>query len=456
MRKSILISMISLMMVSPVFSYAQAGSVDFVDAAEKSVHAVVHVKTEFARKNNLYDFYFDLSDLFKYFGQGGANQAPVVATGSGVIISSDGYIVTNNHVVQDAIKVEVTLNDKRTYTATVVGTDSSTDLAVIKIEEKNLPYMSYGDSDKTRIGEWVLAIGNPLNLTSTVTAGIISAKARNINLLPNSEYGSAIESFIQTDAAVNPGNSGGALVNTNGDLIGINTAIASGTGYYAGYSFAIPVNLVKKVAKDIIDYGKVQRAILGVSISNITDDFAKKEGLKVLDGAYVSGVSESGNAAKAGIKEGDIIVGMDGKDITSTSELLESIGQRRPNETVAVTVNRDGKIINYNVLLAGQTTTKTLAATGGTKNDVLGAEIKNATNSDLAKYNSQNGVIITKIYGDPLKSAGVKEGFLITKIDNSSIRSVEQLTELLSSKNGGVLMEGKYGNGSKAYYGFGI
>lgn len=240
---------------------------DFTVAANLTIHAVVHIKTEYARKNNMYDNFFDFRDLFG--GQMPNNQQqPVMAAGSGVIISQDGYIVTNNHVVQDATTINVTLNDKRTYTASVIGTDPSTDLAVIKIDESNLPFIIYGNSDEVKIGEWVLAVGNPFNLTSTVTAGIVSAKARNINIL-GSPDGSAIESFIQTDAAINPGNSGGALVNTRGELIGINAAIASGTGYYAGYSFAIPVNIVKKVVDDMLKFGEVQRAFIGVSIREV-------------------------------------------------------------------------------------------------------------------------------------------------------------------------------------------
>ena len=383
------------------------------------------------------------------------NAAPIIATGSGVLISQDGYIVTNNHVVQDALKVEVTLNDKRSYTAEIIGTDPSSDLALLKIDASGLPYLTYGNSDECKIGEWVLAVGNPLNLTSTVTAGIISAKARNINIIPDTDSGNAIESFIQTDAAVNAGNSGGALVNTKGELIGINTAIASGTGYYAGYSFAVPVNIVKKVIGDIKSYGKVQRALLGVSINDINSDFASKEGLNTLKGAYVNGMSSMGEAEKAGIKVGDVITAIDGKDINSTSELLERVSQYSPEETVFVTVNRGGKVMDFDVKLSNPNKSQTTQLSG-TKDNITGCIFLDAKNEDLIKYNSKNGVIVVKVNDGVFKSAGIQTGFLITKVDNVAIRSVSQLLDILSSKRGGVLVEGKYGNGVKAYYGIGL
>ncbi|MDL2228348.1 trypsin-like peptidase domain-containing protein [Bacteroidales bacterium OttesenSCG-928-K03] len=450
----LLLAFISVLLPSKTV-FGQLGNPDFVDASEKSTQAVVHIKTEFVRKNHLYDYYFDLRDLFNYPNRG---SAPVIATGSGVIISSDGYIVTNNHVVQDAIKVDITLNDKRSYAAEVIGTDPSTDLALLKIDERNLPYLTFGDSDKVRVGEWVLAVGNPLNLNSTVTAGIVSAKARNINILPNTQNTSAIESFIQTDAALNSGNSGGALVNTNGELIGINTAIASGTGYFAGYSFAIPVNIVKKVVADLREYGKVQRALLGVKINDIDNSFAVQENLKVLNGVYVNDVTDTGNAKSAGIKKGDVITAVDGKNVGSTSELMEKIGQYSPNETVKITVNRQGKQMNYDVRLAGEndSSKKQITSTSANFNKLLGAEIKNATKNDLTKYNATNGVIISKVQDGVLKSAGIKDDFLITKVDHVSIRNSDHLIEILSNKKGGVLVEGKYPNGMKAYYGFGM
>ncbi|MGI6718250.1 MAG: trypsin-like peptidase domain-containing protein [Bacteroidales bacterium] len=454
MKKIILNFLLSLVVICSSNVINAQTYVNFEDAAEKSVHAVVHIKTEFERKNSIYDFYFDLRELFNYPNRG---SAPIIATGSGVLISSDGYIVTNNHVVQDAVKVEVTLNDKRQYIADIVGTDPSTDLALLKIQEKDLPYMTYGNSDNAKVGQWVLAVGNPMNLTSTVTAGIISAKARNINIIENSSYGSSIESFIQFDAAVNPGNSGGALVNTAGELIGINTAIASGTGYYSGYSFAIPVNLVKKVVEDLRQYGVVQRAYLGVSINDINSQFADENNLKVLKGAYINEVSDIGNAKNSGLKKGDVIIGINGKDINSTSELLENIGQHSPNDLVMVTVNRNGKVMDYDVVLAGLNSKKNIANNEKSeKIDFLGIEVREASPEDLKQYNAQNGVIITKLNDGVVKRAGIKEGFLVTKVDNVYVKSPEQLIKYLSKKRGGVLMEGKYNADVTVYYGFGL
>ena len=299
---------------------------DFEAAAAISVHAVVHIVSEFQKKSLVYD------DFFEFFNFGGHQQpreyvSPYTAMGSGVIISPEGYIVTNNHVVQEATAIMVTLNDKREYKATIVGTDPSTDLALIKIDEKGLPFLTYGNSDEVKIGEWVLAVGNPFNLTSTVTAGIVSAKARNINILGSQ---GAIESFIQTDAAINPGNSGGALVNTRGELIGINAAIASGTGYYTGYSFAIPVNVAKKVVNDFMKFGKIQRAFLGLYYREIDDQFAKEKGFTDLRGIYIDDVVEGGPAAVAGIKAGDVIIRIDNNPVNGKAELMEFIGQKNP------------------------------------------------------------------------------------------------------------------------------
>ena len=317
---------------------------DFTEAAARTMPAVVHIRSKSgqaaARGGN--------EDLFDFYFGGGAPGGVREGIGSGVIVRKDGYIVTNNHVVKDATELEVTLFDKRKYKATIVGTDATTDLAVIKIEDDALPILDLADSDDARVGEWVLAVGNPLNLSSTVTAGIVSAKGRNIHLL-NSR--SAIESFIQTDAAVNPGNSGGALVDVNGKLLGINVAIASETGYYAGYAFAIPANLVKKVVEDIIEYGAPQRGFLGINIADMDADIAKEKGISLMKGAYVDNIVEGGSAENSGIKRGDVIVAINGKDIGSSSELQEIIGRGRPGDTFAVTVNRKGKNQSIDVKL---------------------------------------------------------------------------------------------------------
>ena len=309
-------------------------------AAEAAVHGVVHVKTKAYREgsgNPFYDFFFGYRD--------DGEPEPVLGYGSGVILTSDGYIVTNNHVIEGSEEVEVILNDKRSFDAEIIGTDPNTDLAVLKIRENNLPILRFGDSDALRLGEWVLAVGNPYNLTSTVTAGIVSAKARNINILRGEGLSLSIESFIQTDAAVNPGNSGGALVNTNGDLVGINAAIASRTGAFTGYSFAIPVSIVKKVVEDIIEYGAVQRAVLGVIITELDAEAARKNNIDNITGVLVTGLRQNGAAIDAGIKVNDVITAVNGVPVNSPSELQEQVSRYRPNDKIGVTINRGNKII---------------------------------------------------------------------------------------------------------------
>ncbi|MBK7964486.1 MAG: trypsin-like peptidase domain-containing protein [Bacteroidetes bacterium] len=312
---------------------------DFVIPAEASVPTVVHVTTTYPKQSGFNNQFMDPFNFF--WGQPNQREMPQQqSTGSGVIISDDGYIVTNNHVVENGEEVNVTLDNKESYKAKVIGLDPSTDLALLKVEAQNLPYAAWGNSDQVKVGEWVLAVGNPFNLTSTVTAGIISAKARNIHILPNQKF--PIESFIQTDAAVNPGNSGGALVNTRGELIGINAAIASNTGSYSGYSFAIPVNIVKKVVNDLMEYGTVQRGFIGVSIRDVDAQFAKEKELKSLQGVYINGLTEEGAAASAGIKEGDVITSINGIPIKTSPELQEQVGRYRPGDKIDVTVMRNG------------------------------------------------------------------------------------------------------------------
>jgi len=427
---------------------------DFVEPANKSIHAVVHIKTEYARKNSMYDNFFDFHDLFgdTPFGQ----QGPLQGAASGVIISPDGYIVTNNHVVQDASKIEIVLNDKRSYEGTVIGTDPSTDLAVIKIKESNLPFLTYGNSDDLQIGEWVLAVGNPFNLTSTVTAGIVSAKARNINILGTPD-GTSIESFIQTDAAVNRGNSGGALVNTRGELVGINAAIASGNGFYAGYSFAIPVNIVKKVVGDLIDYREVQRGFLGVSIRDIDSKFADEKGMKELKGVYVSEVNDGSAAKDAGIVNGDVITSVNDIPVNSSSELLGQIGRYRPGEKVVVGISRGGADKKINVTLRNREGNTSIVKSE-TKDvlPMLGAKMQEASGEVLRKLGIDHGVQVTELGDGLLRNAGIREGYVITEIDKKPIRTVDDVSKILSGKNGGVLLEGVYPNRVRAYYGFGI
>lgn len=435
-------------------SGAPNGYPDFTVPANNSIHAVVHIKTEYARKNSMYDNFFNFHDFFgdSPYGQ----QGPLQGAGSGVIISADGYIVTNNHVVQDASKIEIVLNDKRSYEGTIVGTDPSTDLAVVKIKETNLPFLAYGNSDELQIGEWVLAVGNPFNLTSTVTAGIVSAKARNINILGTPD-GTSIESFIQTDAAVNRGNSGGALVNTRGELIGINAAIASGNGFYAGYSFAIPVNIVKKVVADLVDYREVQRAFLGVSIREIDSKFAEENGIKELRGVFVSEVNDGSAAKDAGIEKGDVITSVNKITVNSTSELLEQVSRYRPGEKVVVGVSRGGNEKTFNVTLRNREGNTSLVKSEN--KDIipeLGAKMQVASSDVMRKLGIDHGVQITELGDGLLSTAGIREGYIITEIDKKPIRSVDDVNKILSGKSGGVLLEGIYPNRVRAYYGFGL
>lgn len=425
---------------------------DFTTAADKTIHGVVHIKSEFKGRSNYYDDFF--APFRDFFGYPYGNQDQTyTGFGSGVIISSDGYIVTNNHVVEDATNIDVTLNDKQEFEATVVGTDPTTDLALIKIDGKDLPFISFGNSDIVKIGEWVLAVGNPFNLTSTVTAGIVSAKARNINILGTA---GAIESFIQTDAAVNPGNSGGALVNMNGELIGINAAIASNTGSYTGYSFAIPSNLVKKVADDILTYGNVQRAYIGVTIREVDSKFSKEKGLDVVNGVYVESLSESGGAKEAGLKEGDVIISVDNMPVKTNSELLEIIGQHNPGDYVAIVVDRDGKHETYSVELRNQSGTTAVEK----KSDDfylsdLGATLEAVPDKDARSLGLSYGLKVTSLDDGMLKRGGVQEGFIILNINGIKIKSKEDVGNALANVQSGVIrIEGIYPNGMRMNYGF--
>jgi Do/DeqQ family serine protease len=386
---------------------------------------------------------------------------PSASSGSGVIISEDGYICTNNHVIDKSEKIEVVLNNNKTYDATVIGKDPSTDLALLKIQEKNLSYVHFCNSDNVKVGEWVLAVGNPFNLTSTVTAGIVSAKARNINLLSDRTAGQnivPIESFIQTDAAVNPGNSGGALVNIRGELVGINTAIASQTGSYAGYSFAVPVNLVNKVMRDLIDYGLVQRAFLGVQISDVNQELKEKHKLPNLKGVFLAKVVEDGSADKAGLKDGDVILKIGNKEVNSVAELQEEIGKRRPGDKVSLTIRRkDGdETIKELVLRNKEGETSLVSKEEIKKNFALGATFVELTAKEKKELNVSHGVKINSIDTGKLKSLGLKEGMVITKVNNEVVETVEQLTTKLNGVNRGILLEILTESGRKDYVGFGL
>jgi Do/DeqQ family serine protease len=425
---------------------------DFVEAADLSVHAVVHIKAEWSQRTQTYDNFFDLfNDFFGNPQQKYYYNQPVIATGSGVIISNDGYIVTNNHVVQEAEKLEVTLNDNRSFEARIIGTDPSTDLALIKIESSGLPSLEYGDSDNLRVGEWVLAVGNPFNLTSTVTAGIVSAKARNINILGAR---SAIESFIQTDAVVNRGNSGGALVNTDGELVGINAAIASNTGSYTGYSFAIPVNIVKKVIGDFMEYGEVQRAYLGITFREVDSKFAEDYDLDEANGVYIAEVLEGSGAQKAGLETGDVIMKIDNTKISSKSSLLETIGTKRPGDVVKVFVMRDHKLKEFEVELKNISGNTEIIKNN--RIELLGASFVGLSEEEKAELNIDHGLKIVELGSGKFKNSGIREGFIVMSIDKEPVETVQDLQVILNGKSGGTLIEGIYPNGQRAYYGLGL
>ena len=432
-------------------SYLPEATTDFRKAAQKSLDAVVHIKTEILTANSSYnDFFWPFREYMDHNQQ---KQNSYTAFGSGVIISSDGYIVTNNHVVNGADKISVKFNDGHEARATIVGLDPSTDLALIKVELNDLPFLSYGDSDELQVGDWVLAVGNPFNLTSTVTAGIVSAKARNINILGSR---SAIESFIQTDAVVNRGNSGGALVNTEGQLVGINAAIASHTGVYEGYSFAIPVNIVKKVVDDLMEYGEIQRAYIGVQIQNVDADLAKKLDLDQVQGVYIAGVVENSGAADAGLIEGDIIMSIDDKPTHTVSSLMGVIAQYRPGTSVLVLVNRDNSTEKFDVILKNENGTTTIVKSGDSfYSEMLAAELQQIDQEDKEKLKLQGGVKVVKINEGILRQGGINEGFILTEINGVRINSQQNLNEALTkSKSNVIRMKGMYPNGAKISYEF--
>jgi Do/DeqQ family serine protease len=382
------------------------------------------------------------------------SRGTVMGAGSGVIISDDGYIVTNNHVVNGAQEISITLNDNREYIAELIGTDPSTDLALVKIEEKNLPYLVFANSDEVRVGEWVLAVGNPFNLTSTVTAGIVSAKARDINILGG---GTTVESFIQTDAAVNPGNSGGALVNTRGELIGINAAIASNTGSYAGYSFAIPSNIARKVVLDLMNFGVVQRAYIGLTVAEVDSKLAKEYGLEDVEGLYVTEVIPNGAAYNGGIDAGDIILNINGEKINQNSRMNEIIAEHSPGDKLEVEFKRGKKMITKTIELQNRRGDASLIDPDDASIiSYLGATFEEPSKDELSRLRLDHGLKVVELSDGALKSAGVQNGFIVTSINSKPIYSSTDIENALTGQSGGVLIEGIYPNGMKAYYGFGI
>ncbi len=392
---------------------------DFTVAAEKTVNSVVHVK------NTSYKTIRNPRAEF-FYGQGsGAKQYSQVGTGSGVIISSDGYIITNNHVIKNATEIEVTLNNKKNYKATLVGADATNDIALLKVDATELPFITFGDSDGIKVGEWVLAVGNPYNLTSTVTAGIVSAKGRDL------AGNKGVESFIQTDAAVNPGNSGGALVNTNGELIGINTAISSRTGSFIGYSFAVPSNIAKKVVEDIMVFGNVQKALLGVRGGELNNKISKELHIENTEGYYVSGVVENSGAQKGGLRAEDIIVRLNEVKIATGADLQGFLRTKRPNDVVDVTFLRNG---------TPKTTQVTLTRNETSKISAIGLELENLTKKELNKLNTLYGVKIISISNRELVHYGVKKGFIITSINNKKVVTVDDVSDMIANKSNGEVL----------------
>ncbi|WP_278690996.1 Do family serine endopeptidase [Leyella stercorea] len=444
-----------------------AQPVDLTYAAEKSLPSVVHilstknskVQTVEVENDPFSDFF---SDPFGFFGnpQGnGGKQRRSVRTpkqqgsGSGVIISADGYIVTNNHVVADADELTVTLNDNKEYSARIIGTDKASDLALIKIDGKNLPAITIANSDDIKVGEWVLAVGNPFNLTNTVTAGIVSAKARSL-------YQNGVESFIQTDAAINPGNSGGALVNTRGELIGINAMLYSQTGSFSGYGFAIPTSIMNKVVADLKQYGTVQRALIGIQGQDVKNyvDAQKDKGedidLGTMEGIYVAKVTEESAAEEAGMKEGDVITAIDGKPVNKMAELQEVLAKKRPGDKVTVTYLRDKKKATKTVTLKNEKGNTQVVKKADL--DVLGGNFRAITNAQKEQLNIGYGLEVLKVNSGRLKTAGITKGFIIQRVNDNAVKTIDDLQnavkEASTSKDPVLYIQGVYPTGKKAYF----
>jgi len=435
-------------------------AVNFVYAAKKATPAVVHITSKYASKI-IRRSASPLEELFKeHFGEGFEifpkeyKTQPSAAFGSGVIMSEDGYIITNQHVIEQADEIEVTLDNNKRYKAKVIGADPDTDLALLKIEEKNLPYLQFGNSDDIQVGEWVLAVGNPLNLTSTVTKGIVSAKARRADIYRQTGGGMKIESFIQTDAAVNKGNSGGALVNLKGELIGINTAISSPTGAFAGYSFAIPSSIVQKIINDLKKYGTVQRAILGIFSQDVNADLVAEKKLKRFDGIYIHSFSENSAASEAGLKAGDIIIAINDVKVKNLAQLHEQLTHYQPESTVQITFDRNGKESKLPVKLKNALN-KVKIVHGQGSIEVEGAVFGPIDQSIKNKLKLKGGVQINSIKAGKFQKAGIKKGFIVLMIDKEIIENLDHLATLLNSKKGDILIVGYYPDGTKAYYGMG-
>jgi serine protease Do len=425
----------------------QEGQIDFTYAAEQTVHAVVHVHTK-----TMMGAQPDNPIMEWFYGDRYSKPREVSGYGSGVIISNDGYIVTNNHVIENAENVDVTLNDKRVFTAQVVGRDPSTDIALLKIKADNLPFIKYGDSDQLKLGEWVLAVGNPFNLTSTVTAGIVSAKGRSLNL---NEGDYRIESFIQTDAALNMGNSGGALVNTKGLLIGITSAIISPNGAYAGNSFAIPVTIVKKVINDLKEFGEVQRALIGVNITDVDPDIADKQNLSEIKGVLITRVLDDGSARDAGLKENDVIIKLDGQAVNTVAELQEQVGKHRPGDKATVTYLRNGKETSVTLTMKN-ISGNTSVVTAGMKGDtVYGAKLESLGSSDKRSFNVDYGVKVSDLNDGKFKDLGMKKGYIILNVNGKKVKNPSDVRQFTNNESNLKSIGGIQSDGTIFNYQFG-
>ncbi len=421
-------------------------NINFTNASKLALPSVVHIKVKYANRVVAQESEETIEDFRNDTPRGHHS------SGSGVIVSEDGYVVTNRHVINDATTIDVILFDKRSYTAALIGTDPSTDLALLKIDENSLPFLKYGNSDEVQIGEWVVAIGNPFDLVSTVTAGIVSAKGRSISLLDDNY---SVEAFIQTDAAVNPGNSGGALVNTKGELVGINTAIATQTGFFAGYSFAIPVNLVKKISDDLMNYGESQRAVLGVSGKSVTANIAEKNHLSEVKGVILMGVTKGGVADKAGLQKNDVIIMVDNVNINNLAELQTEIALKRPGDKMKISFWRDNKKRKVELILLGKNGEKIPKKSKIYQKDitqVLGSSMRRLTGEEKKRFDIDNGVKILVIGKGKFKECGFRDGFIITEIKGKQMKNVQDIQKMLQEskeKNQNAIIKGIYPNGTK-------
>jgi serine protease Do len=420
-----------------------AEGTNFVAAAQVSTPSVVYIKTSVLNQRGYtwLDMFMDREPRYDR----------AIGSGSGVIFSKDGYIVTNNHVIAGATEIEV-IHQKRTYKAKLVGTDPSSDLALLKVEADNLPPIRVAASEPVQVGDWVLAVGNPFNLTSTVTAGIVSAKGRNVGILEGNQF--PIESFIQTDAAINPGNSGGALVNLRGELVGINTAILSRTGSYAGYGFAVPSDIVVKIVGDLKNYGQVQKAFIGADVADVTEEIYREMNLAEIEGVVVTYIEQEGSAEKAGLKRGDVILKINGKNVGSKTAFDEQLSYYKPGDKVTVQLKRDGKLTEKIVQLTNIEGTTSVFKKEVYRSKDLGADLEVVPKAERSRLNIENGVRITKVHGGVVRQMRIDEGFIVTSINNRPIATPEELADILAKVRGQVVIRGVNRQGQKDYYVF--